>query len=47
MNTIRINKVDYEIVVVGMGYVGLTYSLYFNKLGYAVTGIDNLELKEK
>tara|TARA_B100001059_G_C17813865_1_gene573905 strand:+ start:323 stop:1600 length:1278 start_codon:yes stop_codon:yes gene_type:complete len=48
MKLISINNIDYEIVVVGMGYVGLTYSLYFNKLGYAVTGIDNnVDLNEK
>ena len=47
MGLIEINKKKYEIIVIGMGYVGLTYSLYFNKLGYNVIGIEsNLAVKE-
>lgn len=46
MNLIEVNKVNYEIVVIGMGYVGLTYALYFNKLGYDIIGIEsNKEIK--
>jgi UDP-N-acetyl-D-mannosaminuronate dehydrogenase len=40
MSDIIINKSNYEIVVIGMGYVGLTYSLHLNTFGYSVLGIE-------
>ena len=43
MSKIVINQKDYEIVVIGMGYVGLTYSLHLNTFGYSVTGIETNE----
>ena len=44
MSDIIVNKTNYEIVVIGMGYVGLTYSLHLNTFGYSVLGI---EINEK
>ena len=41
MNNIIVNDKKYEIIVVGMGYVGLTYSLHINAHGYNVIGIEN------
>jgi UDP-N-acetyl-D-mannosaminuronic acid dehydrogenase len=43
MSKVIVNKIEYEIVVIGMGYVGLTYSLHLNTFGYSVKGIDNNE----
>ena len=40
MKLINIDKQNYEIVVIGMGYVGLTYSLHLNNLGYKVIGLE-------
>tara|TARA_Y100000766_G_C18917304_1_gene613011 strand:- start:12864 stop:14141 length:1278 start_codon:yes stop_codon:yes gene_type:complete len=40
MKLINIDKKNYEIVVIGMGYVGLTYSLHLNTLGYTVIGLE-------
>ena len=40
MSKIVVNQTDYEIVVIGMGYVGLTYSLHLNTFGYSVLGIE-------
>ena len=40
MKLISIDKQNYEIVVIGMGYVGLTYSLHLNNLGYKVIGLE-------
>lgn len=31
---------EYKIVIIGMGYVGLTYSLYLNSLGIKVVGVE-------
>ena len=39
MAKIVVNQTDYEIVVIGMGYVGLTYSLHLNTFGYSVFGV--------
>lgn len=41
MNNIIVNDKKYEIIVIGMGYVGLTYSLHINAHGYNVVGIEN------
>ena len=41
MNNIILNDKKYEIVVIGMGYVGLTYSLHINAHGYNVIGVEN------
>ncbi len=30
-----------RVVIIGMGYVGLTYALHINSLGYSVLGIEN------
>ena len=43
MGEIIVNKTGYEIVVIGMGYVGLTYSLHINTFGYSVLGIETNE----
>lgn len=40
MNLVTINNKEYEIVVIGMGYVGLTYSLHINTFGYNVIGLE-------
>lgn len=46
MNLVTINNKEYEIVVIGMGYVGLTYSLHINTFGYNVVGLEtNKETK--
>jgi len=42
-----INK-NFEIVVIGMGYVGLTYSLHLNSIGFKVIGIEKSKsIREK
>mgnify|MGYP006140337263 CR=1 FL=1 len=39
---------NYNVVVIGLGYVGLTYSLYLNQLGFRVIGIEKSKhLREK
>ena len=43
MAKIVVNQTDYEIVVIGMGYVGLTYSLHLNTFGYSVFGVETNE----
>lgn len=43
MSKIVVNQTDYEIVIIGMGYVGLTYSLHLNTFGYSVLGIETSE----
>ena len=40
MKELIINNKQYKVAVIGLGYVGLTYSLYLNSLGYEVSGID-------
>ena len=40
MKELIINNKKYKVAVIGLGYVGLTYSLYLNSLGYEVSGID-------
>ena len=40
MKELIINNKEYKVAVIGLGYVGLTYSLYLNSLGYEVSGID-------
>lgn len=37
---IIVNNNEYEIVVIGLGYVGLTYALYINTLGFNVLAIE-------
>ena len=41
MNNIILNDKKYEIVVIGMGYVGLTYFTHINAHGYNVIGVEN------
>lgn len=41
MKHINIENKNYEIVIIGMGYVGLTYALFLNKIGFKVIGVDN------
>tara|TARA_B100001059_G_C17776019_1_gene551305 strand:+ start:238 stop:1515 length:1278 start_codon:yes stop_codon:yes gene_type:complete len=43
MGEIMINKNKYEFVVIGMGYVGLTYSIHLNTFGYKVVGLETNE----
>ena len=43
MSEIILNKTKYEFVVIGMGYVGLTYSLHLNTFGYKVVGLETNE----
>lgn len=43
MGEIIINKNKYEFVVIGMGYVGLTYSIHLNTFGYKVVGLETNE----
>jgi len=40
MSEIIVDNKKYEFVVIGMGYVGLTYSLHLNTFGYKVVGIE-------
>lgn len=40
MSQIEVNNKKYEFVVIGMGYVGLTYSLHLNTFGYKVLGLE-------
>ena len=40
MSEIIVDKNKYEFVVIGMGYVGLTYSLHLNTFGYKVVGLE-------
>jgi len=43
MGEIILNKKKYEFVVIGMGYVGLTYSIHLNTFGYKVVGLETNE----
>ena len=43
MSEIIVDNKKHEFVVIGMGYVGLTYSLHLNTFGYKVVGIDTNE----
>ena len=43
MGKIILNKNKYEFVVIGMGYVGLTYSIHLNTFGYKVVGLETNE----
>ena len=43
MGEIVLNKNKYEFVVIGMGYVGLTYSIHLNTFGYKVVGLETNE----
>jgi len=43
MSEIIVDKNEYEFVVIGMGYVGLTYSLHLNTFGYKVVGLETNE----
>ena len=38
---------EYKIVIIGMGYVGLTYSLYLNSLGIKVVGVEKSKYVRK
>ena len=43
MSEIIVDKKEYEFVVIGMGYVGLTYALHLNTFGYKVVGLETNE----